>query len=486
MGSSLQGPNEKSLDAEQERLKALEEYERLRTENALFFYKPYERQREFHAVGLEKRERLFMAGNQLGKTVSGGDESAMHATGIYPEWWTGKRFKKPIRAWVAGVTGESTRDNPQRILLGPTGALGTGAIPKSYIAKTSAARGIPDAIETVLVKHVSGGVSQITFKAYADGREKWQGESLDFVWFDEEPPMDIYTEGLTRTNATKGMVFITFTPLLGMSEVVCRFLNEKSEDRIVINMTIDDVGHYTEEEKRRIINAYPPHEREARSKGVPMLGSGRIFPIPEDWLREKTIAEPETWYRIIGIDLGWDHPTAAVKILATTNDIKTAEVHVVKAYRQSRESPLIHAAAIKPWGPWPVAWPHDALQHDKGSGEQLANIYKRHGLKMLSEHAQFPDDRGNGVEAGITEMLELMQQGRFKVDENLHEWFEEFRTYHRKDGKIVKEREDLISATRYGLTMLRYARPLMKEEESIRRRYGKPRLKWSGATWMSS
>lgn len=260
-----------------EKLRKLEELRRLRRENSLFLYKPYPKQLDFHLAG-KWRERMFMAGNQLGKTLSAGAEGAMHACGIYPDWWEGRRFKKPTRSWVAGVTAESTRDNPQRILLGQVGDFGTGMIPKACLEKTSSARGVPDAVETLLVKHVSGGVSQITFKAYSDGREKWQGETLDWVWYDEEPPIDIYTEGLTRTNATGGFVMITETPLLGMSEVVRQFLGTNDVSRKVIFMEIDDVEHYSEEQKKEIIQSYPEHEREARAKGVPYLGSGEDFP----------------------------------------------------------------------------------------------------------------------------------------------------------------------------------------------------------------
>jgi len=170
-----------------------------------------------------------MAGNQLGKTVAGGFEVAIHATGKYPDWWTGRRFVEPTKWWASGVTGESTRDNPQRVLIGPPqreGEWGTGAIPGDDIVATQRARGVPDALDSVVVKHVSGGESVIAFKSYEKGREKWQGETLHGVWFDEEPPLDIYTEGMTRTNATGGMVLVTFTPLLGMSEVVRMFLNE--------------------------------------------------------------------------------------------------------------------------------------------------------------------------------------------------------------------------------------------------------------------
>jgi len=320
---------------------------------------------------------------------------------------------------------------------------------------------VPDAVETVLIRHVATGeVSQLTFKAYSDGREAFQAETLDWLWLDEEPPMTIYIEGVTRTNNTGGPVFLTFTPLLGMSDVVMRFLGDAHQDRNVTNMTIDDVGHYSEEQKRKIIEAYPEHEREARARGIPMLGSGRVFPIAEEIIREHPLIEvPRHWKQIIGMDFGgWDHHTAAVHLVMEPD---TGRVHVTKAYRKNKELPLVHAAAIKPWGDWvPVAWPRDGLQHDKGgSCEQLKAQFAEHGLKMLSESAAFPDDRGYGVEAGIIEMIELMRTDLFKVDANLGQWWDEYRMYHRKDGQIVKEREDLMCATRYGVMMRRFAMP---------------------------
>ncbi len=176
-----------------------------------------------------------MAGNQLGKTLSGGAEWAMHLTGRYPDWWDGAAFDKPTIMWAAGVTGESTRDNPQRILVGPPTqeeAWGTGMIPKDALIDWDRAMGVPNLLDNVTVRWGGGGdvsnVSVLSFKAYEKGREKWQGPTLDGVWFDEEPPLDIYTEGLTRTNrGQRGRcTMITFTPLLGMSEVVSLFLLE--------------------------------------------------------------------------------------------------------------------------------------------------------------------------------------------------------------------------------------------------------------------
>jgi hypothetical protein len=239
-----------------------------------------------------------------------------------------------------------------------------------------------------------------------------------------------------------------------MSEVVRRFLMEESPDRSVTQMTIDDVEHYTEEQKARIIAAYPEHEREARAKGVPIMGSGRVFPVAEEDVKVTAFPIPSHWVQIGGLDFGWDHPTAAVK-LAWDRDTDT--VYVTAAYRKREATPLIHAGSLKEWGSWlPWAWPHDGLQHDKTSGDQLAEQYRKHGLNMLPERAQF-EDGSSGVEAGISMMLDRMQTGRLKVFAHLEEWFEEFRMYHRKDGLIVKERDDLMSATRYAAMCLRFA-----------------------------
>lgn len=170
-----------------------------------------------------------MAGNQLGKTYCGGAELSYHLTGNYPDWWRGRTFNKTVRAWAGSETWDVTRDGVQRILIGEPkdeGSWGTGLIPHASLIDCSRRSGAPDALDSVLVKHKNGSHSTLGFKSYDQGRTKWQADTLDVVWFDEEPPADIYTEGLTRTNATGGMVYLTFTPLMGMSDVVHQFIEE--------------------------------------------------------------------------------------------------------------------------------------------------------------------------------------------------------------------------------------------------------------------
>lgn len=216
--------------------------------------------------------------------------------------------------------------------------------------------------------------------------------------------------------------------------------------RHVTRMTIEDAEHYTPDQRAAIIASYPPHEREARTLGIPSLGSGRVFPVAEDDIRCDAIPIAAHWPQLGGMDFGWDHPFAAVAI-AWDRDADI--VYITRTYRVREATPIIHAAALKPWGEWmPWAWPHDGLQHDKGSGKPLAQQYREQGLKLLHGHAPI------GLEAGVMEMLSRMQSGRLKVFRHLNDWFGEFRLYHRVDGRIVKEGDDLMSATRYAVTCL--------------------------------
>lgn len=423
-------------------------------------FQPYAKQAEFFELGATKRERLLIAGNQNGKSHAGGFEAACHMTGVYPPWWKGRRFDRPTRGWIAGETSLVVRDVQQKKLCGEPGvdaAFGTGMIPKdSFCDRPSLARGVTDAYDTIQVKHVSGGVSVAKFKSYEQGRAKFQGETLDWIWFDEEPTLEIYSEGLTRTTATGGMAFMTFTPLKGRSAVVLRFLDEPSSDRGIVTMTIDDALHIPAEERARIVASWPPHEREARARGVPILGSGRIFTTVEEAITETPPDHvPAYWKKLWGIDFGIGHPFAAVLVLW---DVDNDVIHVHHAIRMADALSIVHAEAMKRIGAAvPVAWPKDGTDRDRHSGKPLADGYKKHGLLMLPTHAAW-EDGSMSTEAGIEEWDERERTGRLKVAAHLSDWLEERRFYHRKDGQIVKLKDDLMSATRIAIMAKRFAR----------------------------
>ena len=234
-------------------------------------------------------------------------------------------------------------------------------------------------------------------------------------------------------------------------------------------MTIDDAEHISAEDRAEIVANYPPHEREARTRGIPSLGSGRIFPVADSQIEVPAFVIPEHWARIAGIDFGWEHPTAAVE-LAWDRDADT--VYVINAYKMKERTPLEHSVSLLPWGDnllW--AWPQDAYQRDKRTGGTLRDDYRKYGLCMLPQHATHRDG-GVSVEAGLMEMLTRMQTGRFKAFAHLGDWWSEFRMYHRKDGQVFKEFDDLMAATRYAVMMLRHAEaPYLYSDEAEDTRY---------------
>jgi len=446
----------------------------------LELYEPYAKQRLFHVLGVSTRERALIAANQSGKTFCAGAEVAMHMTGRYPGWWEGKRFDHAVR-WTAGSeSAELTRKGIQRVLLGPPeteAEWGTGMLPKDTIlfADIARAQGTPDAVATIPVRHVSGDVSVLQMASYSQGRGKWQADTLDGVWFDEEPPLEIYTEGMTRTNISEGPVLLTATPMLGMTTVLFRLMRERPAGTAVVSMTLDDAEHYTPEQRLRLVATYPEHEREARTKGIPMRGSGLIFQVPESDIVCAPFEIPEHWPRICGLDFGADHPTAAAW-LAWDRDADV--IYVYDAYRKSGNSQMLplHAAAIKARGDWILcAWPHDG-NNETAAGPQLAKQYRDQGVNMREENAKFPEDpkapeRSRiSVEAGVSEMLTRMITGRFKVFRHLGDWLEEYRQYHRDKGVIVKVYDDLISATRIAIMDLRYATTNERHERVRRER----------------
>lgn len=440
------------------------ELERRKSTNRLLDYKPYDYQIKFH--NSNATQRLLMAGNRVGKSLSGAMEMAIHLTGKYPEWWEGRKFGRPIRAWAGGVSNETTRDVCQKELVGQPddpSARGTGSVPLDDIGETVRKAGVPNAMNSLVVRHITGGWSRLGFKAYEMGKEKWMGEQVDVIWLDEEPPASIYSQALTRTADKGGSVYMTFTPEQGMTQIIAQFINDIKKGQELIQAGWDDAPHMTMEVRDQILQALPPHERKMRERGIPQLGSGLVFPIVEEEILCDPIEIPTHWPRLCGIDFGWDHPTACVWI-AWDRDVDT--VYVYDSYSMRQETVPVHASAINARGKWiPVIWPQDGRQADKGSGKNLTEQYKKESVNMCHDWFTNPPQQGmkdgtggNSVEAGIMEMLTRMQTKRLKIFKNQSKMLEELRMYHRKDGKIVPINDDLISAMRYCIMSLRKTR----------------------------
>lgn len=431
---------------------------------------PYDWQVQFHDAGAFAKERCAMAGNRTGKTRTLAMEAAIHLTGLYPKWWKGRRFDPrkdgPIEGWVGSETNEASRDITQKALLGGLGMmLGTGSIPKRCLEGMKPKMrqcGVNDVVDSIQVRHVDGSLSTVAFKTYDQGRLRWQGTSKHFVWFDEQPPIDVYTEGQLRTLDKSGITMLSFTPLKGVDDVVLKFMNKGIADGVwSITASWDEAPHLSDEDKAQMLESMPENARDARTKGIPMVGQGLIFPFSNRQIMVEPFRIPDHFKQICGIDFGINHPAAAVWIaIDVDNDI----VYVTDCYKQAGEAAAYHASRVNSHdgAKWiPVAWPHDGMNKEKSGGETLAEAYRKAGVKtMLPLSARYDDDRGGSqpIEPILDEMYNRMRTGRLKVFAHLHEWFKEKDMYHRDDKlKVVDVRDDLIAGTRYGIMMMRYA-----------------------------
>jgi phage terminase large subunit-like protein len=433
----------------------------------------YEPQLKFFRDGATHHQRLLRGGNQVGKSFACAMEASFHATGQYPKWRNGRKFSKPTRGWVIGPTAQLVRDGPQRQLCARQGEFGTGTIPlASFAGKPVMVPGGTGAIDTLNILHESNGgkdgLSSITFKSFEMRSEKMQTESVDWIWIDERCSEEIYSELLARTTATDGVLFMSYTPLKGGGELTYRFLNEYSPDRSDTRIEAQQARHISAERRAQMEEAYLPHERDARIHGIPALGIARVFPFPIESLMKNFDADNDirNWARwLVGIDFGFGHPFAAA-LCAWVPDLE--EFYVIDGFKMERSEAFYHIkriASLCRGLRFPIAWPHDGQQHEKGSGIALADVYRRLGAPMLAKHAE---NKGGGIhlDPAIEEMCSYMKRGCFTIASHMTELAEEILNYHRdEDFKIVKLRDDLVSAVRYAFMARRQGKRRDEVEE---------------------
>lgn len=461
-----------SASDKEELLQLLEELERRKKTRRIDMMYPekgrlqrelYAKHMQFFAAGKEYRERCMLAANRVGKSYgAGGYEVALHLTGQYPTWWNGRRFNHAVDWWAAGESSKTARDTIQKILLGEHNHHGTGLIPADCIVRTTPKPGIADGIEDIYVKHVSGGISHIGLKSYEQGAGSFMGTAKHGIWLDEEPPLDIYSECLLRTmivdgegmyDKTSGMMLSTFTPLNGLSEVVMHFLPDGKlpdgeSERFVIQVTWDEVPHLTKEMKESLWASLPPHERDARSKGRPQLGSGAIYPFSEEDVVIEPIKIPTYWPRVYGMDVGWNRTA----VVWGAWDRETDCLYLYSEHYLGKELVPVHVNAIQSRGRWIPGVIDPASNYGSTKdGEQLLSDYREGGLILYPAN--------NSVEAGIERVRLRLATGRLKVFTTLRNWLAEFRVYRRdKNGKIVKKDDHAMDATRYlEMSGLQYA-----------------------------
>jgi phage terminase large subunit-like protein len=414
--------------------------------NQTFFNTPivraehYPKHIQFMQMGATKRSRLFCAANRVGKTVTGAFEVICHATGIYPDWWEGKRFNRPVTIWVAGESSISTRDVIQFELLGSYNDLGSGMIPKHLIAgKPKVKSGVAECVDTIRVKNVFGGESNIVFKSFEQGRSKFQGTSIDVVWLDEEVPDEVYEECVYRTATTKGIIILTYTPFKGYTEIIKMHKDSDNQSKYIINVGWDDgVPHLSAETKKELLEGTHPAFIEVRTKGIPSLGAGAVYPVPEKDIIVDDFAIPAHWRKAYAMDVGWNK-TAVLWGAIDDNDI----IYFYSEHYAGRQEPPVHAEAVRSRGEWikGVIDPASRGRSQK-DGSQLFSEYLKLGLDLsLSD---------NAVHAGIQMVWQLMISGKLKIMRSLTNLIDEIRQYQFDEhGKIKKEKDHLCDCLKY-------------------------------------
>lgn len=458
---------------------------------SLDFYRPGKKQQKFHELGAKYWQRAFFANNRGGKTTAAAAESVYHMTGMYPDWWKGRVFDKPTRGSANGINTKQMRGSCQRIMMGngaPWERNGGGLVPKELLLDVKTVHGVADAIDIIKVRHRSGGISTCYFRSAEQDWESQQGEEYDWCWIDEEQPPSVakkyYDELVTRTWTTKGTVYWTVTPQRGQTEMVQLFWRGLSlekdfmqfgEDgnRVLLRMEIDDAKHLLPEVREAIKNDVQnrePHLAEARLRGIPTIGTGLIYPIPNSEIaieRKDFDIDYSGWEFIAGMDLGF--VTSFTAVVWFAYDRKMRRTVLFDAFKIRKETPddiapLILLRDRNVGMSIPVAWPKDANQKERSTGNVISELYRQRGVNMLPDPAAYGDERRDFVEPAIADLLMAMRTGQFKVLRcpETAEWFTQKESYARdEDGLVAKtatQQYDYMDATRYAWVMMdRYA-----------------------------
>lgn len=451
-----------------EALLIIEELRKRFAENRLEMWEPYPKQKDF--LFTDAQIGVFFAGNGVGKSDTAAGAVAIHATGRYPKWWKGKRFSGPIKAWCVGVTNETTRENCQTKLVGQDpnspGEDGKGWLTKDDIISYTFRAGVPGAIDTMKIRHISGGVSYISFKSNEQGPAKLMGPRLNLIWADEEVDKLVFDELLFRfTGVPETQMLVTFTPLKGMTELVLWLLDEM--DSTIVSKTFmswddarhaDGRTHITEDFKKKIMKLYGNNPAILRSRmtGVASVGEGLVYQIdPEDITVPPFPMEPH-WPRLIGLDFGWDHYTAAIAA-AWDQDADTIYLYDMHYARETNW--LVHAAAIQKWGKIRVAFDPAGLKGDPGSGAKLAHNYKdilQPNWRELADVDQlmFPANNIRDIAMGVTMTSDRMKQGKLLIldkpcMEPLRRELKLYRWDPKNPGKPIAKHNDALDVVRY-------------------------------------
>ena len=440
--------------------------------NQLKYFRPFDHQRRFFTTYASDR-RGILAANRIGKTVSTCYETAMHLTGIYPDWWTGHRFNKPITAMVAGEGWSQVAMVLQNELLGTQDIkireqLGTGAIPLQNIIQETMRCDGANAIG-VEIRHVKGK-SYLLFANYTQEVRQMQGFKLDLAVFDEQPPDDFFSEIVTRTATTQGKILCSFTPLKGLNGLVSKFWN-REEGYDFIRVAWDDVPEYDpwgepfllKETRQQLERDYLPHEREARIAGKPVMGQGAVFQL-RTWPTYKTgefnFREMPGIHRVIALDLGLVNDKTVISLMYWHPQEREAWLHrqiCVTGIEEANPTNYInHLLRPEVFGT-PIVLPPDAGTAGRYTMSSLSirELFEQYELNVWNKPIMNPpDSQGrttNHKAYGINVMRQMLEAGTLHINENCSDFLREAQNYYVDPQGRFSDPDDCIDSARYGL-----------------------------------
>ena len=441
--------------------------------NALKYFRPFEHQKKFFKTGTWPR-RGILAANRIGKTVSTCFEVAMHLTGQYPEWWAGRRFDKPVNVMVSGEGWQQVALVLQNELLGTndvkiTDQIGTGAIPRDCIVFDTMRNDGANCIG-VEVRHRSGANSYLLFANYTQEVRQMQGFKLNIAVFDEQPPDDFFSEIVTRTATTQGMVMCSFTPLKGLNGLVSKFWH-REEGYEHIRVSWDDCPEYDpwgepfllNETRRQLERDYLPHERDARRNGVPVMGKGAVFQI-RTWPLYKSgdydFRNTMGLYRVIALDLGLVNDKTVISLMYYDPNENEMWLHtqiVVKGTEEANPMNWIqHLMRPEVFG-CPIVLPPDAGTPGRYTmtSQSLRQLFEQYELNVVPDPIMNPpDDQGrktNHKSYGVNIMRQMLELGTLHVNENCVEFLREAQNYYADEKGRFSDPDDCIDSARYAV-----------------------------------
>lgn len=420
------------------------EQRRRSAENALAKYntgrKKHRKQIAFHKC--KKRNRWVFGGNRSGKTECGAVEAIWIARGIHPY----RPNRKDVFGWVVSLSQQVQRDVAQSKIL--------HYLPAEWIADITMLSGRKDSpsggvIDQIKIKNVFGGISTIGFKSCDQGREKFQGSSLDFVWFDEEPPKDIYEECVMRVMDKRGDIFGTMTPLKGMTFIYNEiYLNRKNNPEVWCEfMCWDDNPFLSKKEIKLLEGALDSHSLDSRRYGKFSSGEGLIYPEFDPAVHViPPFKVPPEWQDNISIDPGLNNPLSA-HWYAVDYD---GNVYVVAEHFAAGRDIDFHVRSIKDicraigWrddgkGRYSALIDSAASQRTLASSKSVAELFCDGGIMVDTKVDK-------DVFAGICRVKEYLKWGNGKADiyifDTCRNMIEEFLTYSWAAGDIPKKVDD--------------------------------------------